>query len=681
MAVNTRPFKKPKRRVIADLVPFHEFQATVAGFSGDFDGPFRSNIKAFISKFSQSSPFSPYIYFITWHIMFRVFDQCGDEKVITLSIVEEDVRHSKYVYCDHCRVVGWSGHPVCAKRYHFIIRLDGESSGAYQKACTSCGSLVPSLELRCKFCNYEMNEDDMEDWAYLQLQDPTHLLHGVVHSNGYGHLLRVNGREGGSKFLSGCEIMDFWDRLCTILRVRKVSVLDVSKKYGLEYRLLHAMAIGRPWYGNWGYEFGSGSFALTEASYQEAIDLLSSRSLTPQIQALVVYYRLITGLEISTVHDLIRCLMQLLHRASGPGEIKGLERGEKLGLTGCADEEVGRVVEDFFRVLAVVGKERWISWKSLKGAVAGQGRDVRMVEFAMRRMLLEGVGRFAVRCEADAPMPEFRLEVDPSSRASTLPLPKDQLLNDLCLIYRSFHPETMPSTEPYKSAAIKILDCKHFIKDYQAQVPKLAPLLAPSKNQVTLWVRCQINDTKTYPLPPPELVSLPPTGTVADLKLEAAKIFQEVYIFFKRFQPEDILDLWGVKDDTQVNLLVGPNASVTVIGRVLGGVSGISRFRLEKGIDTWVVECSCGARDDDGERMLACDGCGVWQHTRCVGLEDSQPEPDWFLCKRCDNGDKWQKAKKPMQSEKGPRRRKPGRCRGAGGMRVRFESLPTPSVK
>ncbi|XP_020519048.1 PHD finger protein At1g33420 isoform X2 [Amborella trichopoda] len=609
MAVNTRPFKKPKRRVIADLVPFHEFQATVAGFSGDFDGPFRSNIKAFISKFSQSSPFSPYIYFITWHIMFRVFDQCGDEKVITLSIVEEDVRHSKYVYCDHCRVVGWSGHPVCAKRYHFIIRLDGESSGAYQKACTSCGSLVPSLELR------------------------------------------------------------------------KVSVLDVSKKYGLEYRLLHAMAIGRPWYGNWGYEFGSGSFALTEASYQEAIDLLSSRSLTPQIQALVVYYRLITGLEISTVHDLIRCLMQLLHRASGPGEIKGLERGEKLGLTGCADEEVGRVVEDFFRVLAVVGKERWISWKSLKGAVAGQGRDVRMVEFAMRRMLLEGVGRFAVRCEADAPMPEFRLEVDPSSRASTLPLPKDQLLNDLCLIYRSFHPETMPSTEPYKSAAIKILDCKHFIKDYQAQVPKLAPLLAPSKNQVTLWVRCQINDTKTYPLPPPELVSLPPTGTVADLKLEAAKIFQEVYIFFKRFQPEDILDLWGVKDDTQVNLLVGPNASVTVIGRVLGGVSGISRFRLEKGIDTWVVECSCGARDDDGERMLACDGCGVWQHTRCVGLEDSQPEPDWFLCKRCDNGDKWQKAKKPMQSEKGPRRRKPGRCRGAGGMRVRFESLPTPSVK
>lgn len=30
-----------------------------------------------------------------------------------------------------------------------------------------------------------------------------HLLHGVVHANGFGHLARVNGREGGSRQLSG----------------------------------------------------------------------------------------------------------------------------------------------------------------------------------------------------------------------------------------------------------------------------------------------------------------------------------------------------------------------------------------------------------------------------------------------------------------------------------------------
>jgi len=65
-----------------------------------------------------------------------------------------------------------------------------------------------------------MTADDLEDWVSHQLEDTTHLLHGVVHTNGYGHLLRVNGREGGSKFLSGCDIMDFWDRLCRTLGVR-----------------------------------------------------------------------------------------------------------------------------------------------------------------------------------------------------------------------------------------------------------------------------------------------------------------------------------------------------------------------------------------------------------------------------------------------------------------------------
>lgn len=73
---------------------------------------------------------------------------------------------------------------------------------------------------RCKSCNHGMTAEDAEDWMYNQLEDTTHLLHAVVHSNGYGHLLRVNGREGGSRILSGCHIMDFWDRLCKVLAVR-----------------------------------------------------------------------------------------------------------------------------------------------------------------------------------------------------------------------------------------------------------------------------------------------------------------------------------------------------------------------------------------------------------------------------------------------------------------------------
>lgn len=64
--------------------------------------------------------------------------------------------------------------------------------------------------------------DDVEEWAYLQLHDNTHLLHAVIHSNGFAHLLTLNGRQGGSTLLSGRHILDLWDRLCQTLSVRSI---------------------------------------------------------------------------------------------------------------------------------------------------------------------------------------------------------------------------------------------------------------------------------------------------------------------------------------------------------------------------------------------------------------------------------------------------------------------------
>ncbi|TKY49873.1 PHD finger protein [Spatholobus suberectus] len=61
-----------------------------------------------------------------------------------------------------------------------------------------CASGVPQVipfhkgRFKCKCCNC----DEIEDWLYLQIEyNNTHLLDGVVHSNGYGHLLTLNGRE------------------------------------------------------------------------------------------------------------------------------------------------------------------------------------------------------------------------------------------------------------------------------------------------------------------------------------------------------------------------------------------------------------------------------------------------------------------------------------------------------
>ncbi len=114
-------------------------------------------------------------------------------------------------------------------RYHFIIpapeqtsdrslRLAGMSLGhggaKAQLQCPSCNEPIVTRFLRCPSCG----EEPGLMGRFLDLQ--SHLLHGVIHCNGFGHLLRINGREKGSNFASGREIMDLWDRICAMLRAR-----------------------------------------------------------------------------------------------------------------------------------------------------------------------------------------------------------------------------------------------------------------------------------------------------------------------------------------------------------------------------------------------------------------------------------------------------------------------------
>jgi hypothetical protein len=53
------------------------------------------------------------------------------------------------------------------------------------------------------------------------------------------------------------------------------------------------------------------------------------------------------------------------------------------------------------------------------------------------------------------------------------------------------------------------------------------------------------------------------------------------------------------------------------------------------GVEDWIVNCRCGTRDDDGERMVDCDVCQEWSHTRCAGYPDNAPLPDTFVCPKC----------------------------------------------
>lgn len=82
---------------------------------------------------------------------------------------------------------GWGHHFVCKRKYHFII---------------------PAKE--------NWNEPLDEDFAEFE----SHKLYGMIHCNGFGHLICINGLKYNSNFFGAEDSMEFWDRLCTILRAR-----------------------------------------------------------------------------------------------------------------------------------------------------------------------------------------------------------------------------------------------------------------------------------------------------------------------------------------------------------------------------------------------------------------------------------------------------------------------------
>ncbi|KAK6246699.1 zinc finger protein [Theobroma cacao] len=652
-----RPLKRARRttRVTADLSDFLSFPSpsTTAAFSGK---PFREAVRSFLSSHARlTTAFAPPVLpcLMTWQILFRVGDSVTDAHdpspiVAALYIVEEDVtRSSRSVYCDQCRVVGWSGHPVCRKRYHFIIRSCDNGINSYENK--SCPSRVVSGD------HDDDDVHDVEEWEYSQFEDNTHLLHGVVHSNGYGHLLTVNGREGGSNLLSGFHIMNFWDSLCTLLSVRKVTVMDVSKKYGMEYRLLHAITRGHSWYGNWGYEFGSGSYALTQDAYKRAVDNLSTMPLSPllfqgrktrtRLQNIIAFYQSLSCSELSTLKDLFSFLLRLItesHRTSMPKTSKMSDSSTNV-LCAWTRNDVESLQQAMIKVLmAAAPGSNWVARRGLKG-VMSKAASPELLDYCLKHLRgnLATNGKVVeARCNPNSSDIEFRLQPlssvpNESSLYSNCPS-EEHIKGDLKFLFDSLlHPETMLTYRPQATrecvidSATKLLDCKQFVKDYKPY--------AYNPFAICVWCHLELSDQpKDDPVPPPELIVLPLNATIGDLKSEATNAFEDVYAMFKRFQVEHLLDYGSVEDNITLKLLVGTTGSIQVKGRC-PSKHGLNRYRLERGTDNWTVDCTCGAKDDDGERMLACDICGVWQHTRCAGIDNADAIPAKFICMRCAN--------------------------------------------
>ena len=101
-----------------------------------------------------------------------------------------------------------------------------------------------------------------------------------------------------------------------------------------------------------------------------------------------------------------------------------------------------------------------------------------------------------------------------------------------------------------------------------------------------------------------------------------------------KFKVSYVVGFESTKDATKLGVKKIGGARVEVHG---DGADLESEFRYQGGLDQWVVRCVCGTCDDDGERMICCDVCEVWMHTRCVSIADSQGTPRKWTCSDCEN--------------------------------------------
>eukprot|EP00253_Pinus_taeda_P012177 PITA_12177 len=627
---------------------FHTFGDP--GCPADFDGPFRENIGVFLQEFASREAYNVEGMAV-WSIAME-YDQSRGH-CVSMFVVEEKVQNASHVnpHCDQCRGIGWSHHLVSKSRYHFIIPA-AAAEGEFK---------LSVLDMR------------------------THLLHGMLHSNGFGHLISLNGREKGySKFTSGREFMDLWDRICSMLRARKVSVEDVAKKRSMELRLLHCVAYGDSWFGRWGFKFGRGCYGVTQQMYSKAIEALRGMPLSIMLQhfqqcvdhgelvsIVALYQRLSGSVALQTVGNLMGFMMELKARMP----LKS--RAENAPLPHAVDtpcrwsaRRLKLATQVIVEALKTMGAHKWVPRQDVRDAARAYIGDTGLLDFVLKSLANRVVGGHIVRraVNPSTKVLEYCIQdLSPARRSGHVSAPaaagpasveeisRKDIAKHIEYIYRLVLERYEPAADnnstltAIPTASRIIFDTKHFVKDYRGEMTRRG-----AANQwgfdddemlrvmctVSLSERCPTSSKRRRsppPAPPMDVVVLPPHATVADLKRTAERALRETYYITRDFHAESISGLHGDNDDLLFGTLES-GSSVVVQG---SGIDMSSELRYEGGggatadVDDWLVECSCGAKDDDGERMIACDVCGVWQHTRCAGIADVDEVPNMFFCHSC----------------------------------------------
>ncbi|KAM6546181.1 hypothetical protein CsatB_026917 [Cannabis sativa] len=667
--------KKRKRR--PKLFGFHTF-----GDSIQARGPFRESIRLFLQECAEIEDYNlegmP-----VWCTLLVLENR---SLVLPLYTIEEDVKTSPLPYCDHCRSTGWSKHFVAKRKYHFLIPIDD---------------------------SWNKPLDD----GVLDTHE-SHLLYGLIHSNGFGHLLSINGLEGGSKYLFGREIMDLWDRLCTSLQARKITVADTSKKRSMDLRLLHGVAYGHPWFGRWGYRFCHGSFGVKDYNYDRAIEILCTLELETiindfsdterfqDIRQIIRLYRDLSETQLITLKDLLKFMLTVKSRASAHGKVIIASSSipvissfsiskpfTRTSLQSNNNKSHGRdnikpVKYKKFSTVVANMDSRWpprrlefaadVIVKALKekkesnfGSGGMTRQDVRdaarlhigdtgLLDYVLKSLNNVIVGNQIVRravnpstrileytihevrenpskavsqpSDQEIMFNQTQKFISTNTPPSTL-VPGNDVYTDVIYLYRHVLLD-YPASEIVELATQTVLDTKHFVKEW--------PFKDEEEQMLTFICRFIPSLSDESECGMSEIVSVPLHATVGELKNAVETALRDTYCVTEQIVVTDIDGLEEIDDgeilfgrlESGVEIRVRGNNGISNIGGYSKSPEG-GLLRRQGGCDMWMVKCECGARDDDGERMVACDICEVWQHTRCIGIDDAENVPPLFVCSSC----------------------------------------------
>ncbi|KAF8021171.1 hypothetical protein BT93_G1565 [Corymbia citriodora subsp. variegata] len=549
------------------------------------------------------------------------------------------------------------------------------------------------------------------------LELDTHLLHGMIHCNGFGHLLCINGNEEGSRFIRAEELMDLWDRICAILQARKITVHDMSRKGLMDLRLLYGLAYGCSWFAKWGYKFNLGSFGVTKDKYNRALEVLGSLDLNTIVQdfidtshgrairQIIRKYKDASESGLVTISDLLQFVLAFKHKhlIQKKTTVEGypavcsesqmvtdnrkplqLDTIDDIAPPLSADisrsyEEKSHVEDNFAEDTSSVSAlpvaelySRWptkrlehaakiivntlkerqadvkghksMSRQELRDAVRLYIGDTGLIDFVIKNIDNTIVGSQMVRRKMNPQTKtlvftvqevgkEEKLENRDSSHSRSPVVEQEyDIYEDLLCLYENIL-FGYPDSHPVSLATQVILDSKHFVKEWK---------YANTNDEKSTRITCRVMPTYaelvshlTRPLPPGELVIVPQCVTTGELKLVMQRALRDTYVIMDQFIVREVKACeMQVRDDQQVqHRVLESQMEVLVRGQ---GLDLESELRYEGGTDNWMVDCVCGARDDDGERMVACDVCQVWQHTLCAGIEDDEDVPSMFICDRCN---------------------------------------------